>query len=273
MTSPKPTDRGQIKRAARLKWLPIGDLHPSPIAQRNKLNQARVDHISANLDLEQIGVPTVNERNDRCFIIDGWHRVEALRQFGFEASDKIQCWTYTDLSEEQEAERFLKLNDTLAVDAFSKFRVSVNAGRFVECDIDRIVRAQGLTISADRIEGGVRAVGTLIRVYNRGGAAVLARALRIIRDAYGTPGLEAPIVDGIGLLCGRYNGELEDQIAVAKLSKVHGGMNGLLGRAEHLRLSTGQPKAHCLAAAAVDIINAGLRGTKRLSPWWREDAA
>jgi hypothetical protein len=273
VTSPKPTDGGQIKRAARLKWLPIGDLHPSPVAQRHKLNIARVDHIVASLDLEQIGVPTVNERGSRVYIIDGWHRIEALRAFGFQPKDKIQCWTYTELSEEQEAERFLKLNDTLAVDAMSKFRVAVNAGRVTECDVDRIVRAQELSVTSDRIEGGIRAVATLIKIYEQGGPAVLARALRIVRDAYGTPGLEAAVLQGVGLLCGRYNGELEDQLAVTKLSRIHGGVNGLLGKAEQLRLSTGQTKAHCIAAAAVDVINAGLRGGRRLAPWWREDAA
>lgn len=80
------------------------------------------------------------------------------------------------------------------------------------------------------------------------------------------------VADGVGLLCGRYNGDLEDQVAVLKLAKIHGGVNGLLGKAELLRHSTGQAKAHCVAAAAVEVINAG-RGGKKLPSWWREDAA
>lgn len=271
MAEPQPNGK-RIERAAHLRWLPLSELYPSPVAQRHKLNQARVDHIAAALDLEQIGLPTVNQRDSHAYIIDGWHRVEALRQFGFGEDDKIQCWVYEGLSESDEAERFLKLNDTLAVDAFSKFRVSVNAGRLVECDVDRIVRAQDLSVSRDNIEGGIRAVGTLIRIYNRAGAAVLARTLRIIRDAYGTPGLEAAVIDGIGLLCARYNGDLEDQAAVLKLSNLHGGVNGLLNKGEVLRKQTGQARNQCVAAAAVDVINAG-RGGKKLSSWWREDAA
>lgn len=272
MTNPKPTPtNGKVQRAARLEWHQLSDLHPSPVAQRQKLNQARVDHIAASLDLEQIGTPTVNRRNGHTYIIDGWHRVEALRQFGFEDTDKVQCWTYTDLTEEQEAERFLKLNDTLTVDAMSKFRVAVNAGRDVECDIDRIVRACGLVVTRDHIDGGIGAVGTLIRVYNRSGAAVLSRTLRMIRDAYGTPGFDAAILDGIGLLCGRYDGELEDQVAIAKLSKTHGGPTALLGKAEMLRRSTGQPKNQCVAASAVEVINAG-RGGRKLPAWWRDAA-
>src|SRR5262249_61491582 len=51
------------------------------------------------------------------------------------------------LTEAQEAEVFLKLNDTLPVRAFAKFKVSVQAGRDAEADVDRIVRALGLRIA------------------------------------------------------------------------------------------------------------------------------
>jgi hypothetical protein len=56
--------------------------------------------------------------------------------------------------------------------------------------------------------------------------------------------------------------------AVGKLAGVHGGVNGLLGNAEKVRRETGNQKAHCVAAAAVDIINRG-KGSKRLPSWWK----
>src|SRR4051812_32882071 len=102
MTEAKST---RIDRAARLQWHALGELYPSPVAQRHKLNQGRVDHLCANMDLEQLGYPTVNVREDRKYIIDGWHRVEALRQFGFTPDDKIECVTYFKLDGAAEAER------------------------------------------------------------------------------------------------------------------------------------------------------------------------
>lgn len=256
----------RVEREARLRWVPIDKMKVSPLAQR-ELRQARVDKIAANFDLEQVGTPTVNERGGHFFVIDGQHRIEALREMGW-GDQQIQCWTYAGLSEEEEAEKFLKLNDTLAVDAFSKFRVGVQAGRFEETDIDRIVRAGGLRVSQDMSQGAIRAVGTLRRVYTRGGPATLARTLRICRDAYGDRGLDAAVLDGIGLLCDRYNGDLNDDVAVEKLSRVHGGVNGLLGKAENLRRQTGNPRNHCVAAAAVEFINAG-KGGKKLPSWWK----
>jgi hypothetical protein len=260
----------KIERAARLRSVPLDLIKINPLAQRD-LNQARVDHLAANLDLEQIGVPTVSHRDGAYWCIDGQHRIEALRQFGF-TEEKIQCWVYEGLTSEQEADRFLKLNDTLTVQAIPRFKAAVHAGRSIESDIDRVVRSVGCVVSKDKVPGAVGAVSTLGRVYARGGPGTLARTLAIIRDAYGDEGFEAAVIDGIGHVCTRYNGDLDASEAVVKLSKAHGGVGGLLNKAEVLRRSTGNAKSVCVAAAAVDIINQG-RGGKKLPSWWKTGAS
>lgn len=266
-----PSKERRVERdGARLMWVPLAQMKASPMSQRD-LNQARVDHLATNMDLDEIGNPTVNKVNASLYhILDGQHRVEALRAIGY-GDQQVQCWVYEGLTDAEEAEKFLTLNDYLTVSAFQKFTKGVNAGRETEVDIDRIVRASGLVVSKDKVPGAVGAVGTLRRVYGRGGPKTLGRALRIIRDAYGDPGLEAPVIDGIGMLCQRYNGQLDDATAVERLSKASGGVNGLLGKAEILRRSTGNQKNHCVAAAAVEIIN-GKRGGTKLPSWWKTDS-
>ena len=198
------------------------------------------------------------------------YRIEALKLwFGSWENQQVQCWCYEGLTEAQEAELFLTLNDTLTVQAFAKFTVSVQAGRATEADIDRIVRALGLHISSTRAGGGIAAVATLRRVYDRGGAAVLARALRIIRDSYGEAGLDGPVIDGISLLCQRYDGQLPEQRAIQRLSAAHGGVTGLLSKAAQLRQTTGSATAQCVAAAAVELINRGCGKNAKLPGWWR----
>jgi ParB-like nuclease domain len=260
------TTPGRIERAARLRWVPLDWMRVNPLAQRD-LNPARVAKLAASFDPEQMGAPTVSHRGGWYYLVDGQHRVAALEQWLTDwEGQQIQCWCYEGLSETAEAELFLTLNDTLPVAAFSKFKVSVQAGRGPEADVDRIVRALGLRIA--RGSGGICAVATLRRVYIRGGAAVLSRALRIIRDAYGEAGLDGPVIDGISLLCQRYDGDLSEQRVVERLSAAHGGVSGLISRAGQLRQSTGSAAAQCVAAAAVEVINRG-SGGRKLPGWWR----
>lgn len=273
MTTKRSGSPSRVQRTAHLMWVPVSRIKVPPHAQR-ELRQHRVDAICANLDLEQIGAPTVSKRGDWFHVLDGQHRLAALKQAGFDGDGyQLQCWCYEGLSDDQEAEVFLKLNDTLTVDAMSKFRIGVSAGREVETDINRIVRAQGLRVSRDTIDGGIAAVGTLRRVYGRAGGPTLGRTLRIIRDAYGDPGLEAIVIDGLALVCQRYNGQLDDEHLVKRLATTRGGVSALLGKAEVLRKQTGNQKAHCVAAAAVEIANTGQRGAARLPDWWKGQQA
>lgn len=257
----------RIERAARLHWVNITDMKVSPLAQR-EMKQARVDKIAANFDAEMIGVPILSLRDEAYYIVDGQHRVNALINIGW-GDQELQCWVYQGLSEADEAEMFLVLNDILMVEAMSRYKVGITAGREIECDIDRVVRGHGMVVSRDDVPGAIMAVGTLRKLYTMSDAKTLARTLNIIGKAYGDAGLEAAVIEGIGLLCHRYNGQLDDQRAIEKLGEMRGGVNGLTNSANKIRLATGNAKAHCLAAAAVEVINRG-RGPK-LPSWWSVD--
>ena len=261
---------GRIEREARLRWVPLTQMRVNPLAQRD-LNGGRVAQLAASFDIEQIGNPTVSHRGEWYYLVDGQHRIAALKCWlGSWEDQQVQCWCYEGLSEAHEAELFLRQNDTLTVSAFAKFKASLQAGRDTEADVDRIVRALGLRIAAGRAGGAISAVATLRRVYVRGGAAVLARALRIIRDAYGDAGLEGPVIDGIALVCQRYDGQLPEQRAIQRLACAHGGVSGLVSRAGQLRHNTGNAQAQCVAAAAVELINRGAGGkNSKLPSWWR----
>lgn len=259
----------RIERKARLEWVTINRMKVSPLAQRD-LNPARVNRIITRFDLEQVGTPTVNERDGWFYLIDGQHRIEALRGLGY-GDQQIECWTYLGLSEAEEAEKFLKLNDTLAVNAFAKFKVGVQAGRELECDIDRIVRDAGFRVAlAARDRGAISAVGTLGRVYQQTGGDNLARTLDIIRESYGDLGLSSAVIDGISLMLHRYGDQLDNATVITRLTAVHGGLGALLARTENWRQKMRAQKRHCVAAAAVEIINGG-KGGRKLQSWWRDN--
>src|SRR5688500_2367601 len=100
-------------------------MRTSPIAQR-EINPARVDYIPRNFDPEDLGNPNVSQRSGLDSIIDGQHRVEALKVIGWE-DQQIQCCCYDGLTEQEEAERFLTLNATLTVNARARYRIGVTA--------------------------------------------------------------------------------------------------------------------------------------------------
>ncbi len=262
-------------RAYRVQEVPLGKMTTSRLAQR-ELKAHRVDYLIANFDLDEFGQPVVSWREGNYFIIDGQHRVEAIKQWlgkGWEIQ-KVECRVYQGMTEAEEADMFDRLNDVLIVSAFDKFRVRVTARREAEAMIDKVVRGENLVISRDQIPGAVAAVGTLVRLFSRSDADTLARTLRIIRDAFGDPGFSAGVIDGIGHLCQRYNGALDEKAAVEGLSITRGGVNGLLGKATVLHKQTGNSRAQCVAAAAVDIINAHrASGSKRLPSWWKAQKA
>jgi hypothetical protein len=260
------TNNERLDRRAQLRWVPIAQMRVNPLAQR-KLNGQRVDHLAANFDPELIGTPTVNARDGVFYVIDGQHRVAALKAIGW-GDQSIQCWTYEGLSPEQEAEHFLTVNDVLPVSALDRYHRSVVAGRELECEVERIVRSLGLSVTREKVQGRIAAVAALLRVYERSDGATLQRALRIVRDAYGDAGLGGPVIEGLGLLCQRYNGELDDAVLITKLSTTHGGVGGLLNKAEVARKATGRSRAECVASVAVEIFNRG-RGGRKIADWWK----
>jgi hypothetical protein len=261
------TSGRRVDRAARLGWVPLALMRVSPLAQRD-LNPARVKTLVAEFDLDQIGILTVSKRDGYFWIIDGQHRKAALVEIGY-GDQQVQCDVYEGLTEADEAEMFLRRNNTLTVTSYSKFKVGVRAGRPDEVAIDRTVRALGLRVSNGTAVGSISAVGTLRKVFTRDGNDVLRRALAIIRDAYGDAGLSANVIDGIGMLVHRYDGVIRDTEAVAKLRTAPGGVVGLTNRAEVVYRATGSQRPHCIAAAAVELINRG-QGGKKLAKWWQD---
>lgn len=261
MTNTPNTNR--IERSGHLRWLAVSDLVVDPQAQR-KFRPEWSAEIAAEFDPDEFGIPLVSLRDGKHYVIDGQHRIGALRVMGWD-DQQVQCWVYEGLTIPKEARRFLGHNKSKSVRAFDTFQIGVTAELPDERDIDRIVRLQGLKV-AEGLPASVAAVGALRKVYAHG-PAVLGRTLRIIRDAYGDDGMKGQIIEGVGLLCARYNGELDDERTVKRLQTAAGGLGALNTKAAAYRKTLGRPMPHCVAGAATDIINAG-RGGKKLPAWW-----
>ena len=252
-----------------LKSVPLAKMKVSNPAQR-ELRPLRVQTLLEEFDLEMLGYPVVNLRDGTYWIIDGQHRVEALKIWldtGWE-KQSVTCRAYSGQTEAWEADMFDRLNNTLAVGAYDKFKVRCAAGRETETSVRKIVEKSGLHIARNKNEGSISAVSTLVRVYKRTDGPTLARTLRLVYQSFGDPGLMDKIIDGVARVCTRYNGKLNDEEAIDRLSNLRGGVGAVVSRAELLRKQTGAAIPECVAAATVDMLN-GRHGGKKLPPWWR----
>lgn len=258
------------KLKSTLKDVPLGKMRVANPAQRIFI-QSWADYLSANFDPEDLGYPVVSYRGGHYYVVDGQHRVHAVKIFlgkGWE-TQSITCRTYTGLNEQDEAKMFDRLNTTRSVSAFDRFKVRVTAGALDESAVKKIVEKCGLTISRDKGDGRVGSVTTLVKIYRRANGPALARTLIIIYNSFGDPGLTNQVLDGIARVCERYNGALDDGEAIEKLKTLRGGIGALMARAAILRKQTGVSIPECIAAAAVDTLNAK-KGGKKLPSWWKE---
>lgn len=257
-----------------LAWVPFNLLRPAEIGRgQRELRQYRVDRITgAGFDPEIMGYPVVSDRDGYYFVIDGQARIEACKDWIGEdwKQQRVQCRVFSDLTPRDEARIFLALNSSTSVDAFAKFVNGVSANLPDETDVDRLVRTNGLIVSQKNDDNAVGCVSALMRVYRRAGSTIFATTIRTVRDAYGHAGMRSEVVDGIGLLSQRYNGQLAEHDAVQRLGAVHGGVHGLLGRARIIRERTSTPLNVAVAAAAVEIINQK-RGVKKIRPWFADE--
>jgi hypothetical protein len=261
----------RLRRKAALGWAVLDKMRVREEISQRKFRPAWANTIYKGFDLEKFGVPVVNRIGDWYWIIDGQHRIAALKMWLNDWSgQKIECWVYHNLSEQEEADMFLALNNVRAIKAFDKFRAALTAGHEDPTNIAAIVRKNKLKISEQKNEGCISCVGTLAKVYRRG-AHCLDRDLKIVYESFGDVGLDADILDGIGVLVSRYDGQLDDARMIQALSKLRGSVNTIRARAGVLRKETGVQRAHCIAAAAVECHNRG-KGGKKLPTWWKATA-
>lgn len=253
-------------RQCHLRWVKADEIGVNPVAQR-EFRLAHAQSILDKFDIDKFQVPHVNRRADgSLYVMEGQHSLWAYRQWVGDGQ-QVQVWLYDGLSEHEEAEFFLSLNDKKAVPALPKFRAAVTAGRVEESDIDRIVRANDCTIGGHSSPNAITAIGALTAIYQQHGAKVLGLTLRIIRDSFTDGGYERPVLLGIAKVVARYGDSLDEKRMVQKLSGIKNGWKGLVQRTSLIKDAKGCTQPEAAAAAVVEFYNAG-RGGVKLMTWW-----
>lgn len=264
------------KRKVEFDWISLSQLTMPAHAQRSIHKQSRVDKIVADFDPDAIGVLEVSCNGGSKFeVIDGWHRTLAMRQMGW-GDQKVPCNVHRNLTQQEEAGLFNKLNDETSVRFIDRFRVRVNAGDPTAVAVNGVVSSLGLCVSDQAGDGHITAVRACERVYTGVGTVArhdnpdaLRTSLRILTGAWGKPSasLAGALIEGAGLLVLRHGKRLEWEDLAKKLSPYPGGPSGLIGTAKAIRAMRGGTMPHCVASVMTDTYNKGRRAHK-LPDWW-----
>jgi hypothetical protein len=262
------------RKPSKVYDVPIGKMRvPPALVTQREFRKAHGDRIAADLDLNKIGFPILNHRDHIFWILDGQHRIYALKQFGFSDKDLVTCEVYEDLTDAEMADIFLGRDARKPIPLYDKFHVAVTAGHKRERDIQRAVEANGQKISRSPDEG-ISALAALGTVYDRSGEIVLGQVIRAINLGFSgdARAFDAAIIQGLGLVFNRYNGRTNEKQLGSKLADLKHSARELLRKADTIRARTGNQQKQCVAAAVVDIYNKGLgpRDTHRLPSWWQE---
>lgn len=271
---PKSPEPNRVQRTSKIRPVNIADMRIAPVhVTQRPFRPAWGRKLAATLELANLGLPVINHRDGVFWVIDGQHRIYALKENGF-GQDNVDCEVYENLTDVEAAGIFIGRNDSKTVPLFDKFHVACTAEYPRELAIRRAVETQGMKISRNKEEGCISAIGALGKVFDgagggKTGEVVLGQVVRTCRDAFASDptGFDGSVIEGLGLIFNRYNGRTHEKDLASRLAQTQHGVRGLLRRAESQKERTGNQKAQCVAASIVEIYNKGSK--HKLPSWWK----
>lgn len=238
-----------------------------PYAQRD-LVPAKLKKLVADMDLDAIGVLHAVEypidRQTKIWVIDGQHRLRALIEHGF-GEWMVEVKIHLDAVDNARASAlFLKLNDRSPVSPFDKWENEIKGKVGDAINANAIVLKHGLAVSRQAGDGKLTCVAALKKLYRTDQGDALDRAIRAVIAAWGTKAsaLEGRLIEGVGTVYARYNGQIDEPAMVKKLAKYPGGASGLIGDARGMREYRRMTLSRCVAERVVETYNLGRRGGK-----------
>lgn len=155
--------------------------------QRNT-DPARYTRIANAFDWHAFDRPVINKRRDgSMYVVDGFHRVMAVgTRFG--GATVIPVIGVSDLTQAQEADLFLKLNeDRTAVPVGNLFNARIIKGDPAAIAVDNILVEHHYNARPGLDRPGCAKLsvpGDVIKLYEKGGAELLHRTINIIDSAW-----------------------------------------------------------------------------------------
>ena len=194
-------------------------------AYQRPINEREVNRLVREWDDRLLDPLAVSFRNGRFNLVDGQHRVIALRRRNEGKDVMVLCRVYTGLSYKQEAELCVRLDK-----AKKRMSLAQSTNALLESgsdprlkEIKRLMAFEGFTWALDKSKGGNYEVTTtraVISAYDLLGPDAFLRMMRILDGAWqGDPAsLSATMISGLALFIKTYETELNDHTFVQRVS-------------------------------------------------------
>lgn len=261
----KPT--GRVQSTGKLEWIRVRLMMVDSAVQKS-LRPSFVDYLRANFDPDLFGIPALVRRpNGLYHVADGQHRIEAVRAMGW-GDQLVQCEVFESKTRAEEAAIFIDRENRRHTTPQEKYRISLTAGKPMQIDIEKGVRSLGLTVSNDRKDGHIRAVGALYYVYKRDRMKIdlLCKVLATLKTVWGnsSASFEGKLIEGLANFYIRYGMKVDQKSLYERLAAARGGPVGIMARARMLMDTRGTTLARCVGAIISDTYNAKRHGKTKL---------
>lgn len=175
------------KNTYPVKWLRVKNLSVRWVEAQRGLDNGHVKTIMDDFDPDKFGTVAVTTENGdgRRHIVDGQHRVEAVRRM-WGKNERVPCQIIPAGDPEEAAEAFLGINkNRKKLNAIEKFHVAVTAGHEDQVAVDKLLRDMGYKVAMGQEDGTISAITACMNTYNRLGLDGLKRTLLLLRGTWG----------------------------------------------------------------------------------------
>ena len=182
----------------RVRSVPVNAIRVDSTYQRD-LDTTRVRKLVDRWNDQLCGAVILSKRAGLLWVVDGQHRLAAMRELGVEKVDAI---ILTDLAQTKEAELFVDFNNARkTLNAWDGFKAEITAQNPAALDVVRIVNSTGFTLVQQPGPGNIQALQSIRRVYKLGGEDLLRLTLQTVRQLWSDDrlALTARVIGGLSL--------------------------------------------------------------------------
>lgn len=199
----------------------------SGLPYQRPVNPKEVDRLIQNWDERLLDPVIVSFRDGKFYVVDGQHRISAMRKMNGGNGLLVNCKVYSGLTYEQEADLCYKLDK-----AKKRLSLSQSTNALAESgtdaeigEIKELVKNGGFVWVLGRNRGKTGEIAStraLINAYRLLGGAAFVRMLYLLWDTWkgDSRSLTAAILSGMALFVKTYETELNDKTFVQRLSQV-----------------------------------------------------